>query len=745
MVLSIVVAHAWGVLQLIILGSFARTVRMRTVYAAMAVGLYLLAPLTAVLQTSWTGLFAPLLGMSAPELVRTASYTLDPFIEELMKLLPLALLLLVPTFRRQWSFTDFVLIGAATGAGFGLAEDLYRFGASADRAEGIAGGWALMFAQRDLLVPSIGTAVTSWLPIGVAGGPGEAARLNVHLVWSAVGGLAVGLTVLLRTKAARLTALGLLLCISLDHAAGNMADIGDSWLAFLSWPLRALVHLRGLMPIAALAAALWLDQRRQGIRDSVDPLLKAEQSASSRLKGTLEAAFSRLPWSLISVDRFVRMRRAFRAERAAATAQAATLNELVVNERDRVDRELAQWRTNVPALLPPRWTLSSLRVALRRPAVILWLVILTPSVLWFVVGGWPRTAGLQAFMLQPAVWKVLFPVSVLAQAWIAWRTIAGLRSWAQARGASIGDAAAVVGLRVACGVGAVSLGAFSLLRMLGGLAPGSSILASLHAQDAANRLTPGGGSMLAGSAGAFAPPPPSPDLPDQSSSSSSSSSAGTSGSNADGGRPAPSTNKTPPHAPEPPDPAAAASARAAAAAADVAAAQDSVRAAHDAADAADIAAADDFKDPWGEKSPKQVTADETREAAKDAEARRDEAVDAAKAAEEQVAAQQQAAEAQAAAQQQAAEAQAAAQQRAADPEGAAADDAAKAAADAQRRADQAFMGVDGPDGTYHDALEAARQAQEQADAARAAVDAAKAARETYAARSSSTGWKPDKP
>jgi len=513
MILSIVAAHAWGVLQLVVLGSLARTVRIRTVYAALAVGLYLLVPMTVVLQATWTGLAAPLLSMSAPKLVSAASYTLDPFVEELMKLLPLAALLLVPMFRRQWSFTDLVLLGAAAGAGFGLAEDLYRFGGSADRAEGIAGGWALVFSQATLLVPSIGKTLTSWLPIGVAG-PNDVAQLNVHLVWSAVGGLAVGLAVLKRTKRARLTALGLFVIISLDHAAGNTADISESWLAFLSWPLGALVHLRGLMPIAALAAALWLDRQRQGGRDVIEPLLKAERAASSRLNGTLGAAFSRLPWSIISVDRFVRMRRAYLAERAAATEQSVHLGAMVVDERDRVDRELVQPQTGVPALRPPGLTLASLFVALRRPAVIVWLVILTPSVLWFVVGGWPQTAGLQSFMLQPVVWKVLFPITIVAQVWISWCTIASLRVWSQAREASIGDAAAVAGLRIACGIGAVSLGAFSLLRMLGGLAPGSSILASLHAQGAANRLTPGGGAMVANSAGAFAPPPPTLDLPD---------------------------------------------------------------------------------------------------------------------------------------------------------------------------------------------------------------------------------------
>ena len=64
MVISIVVAYTWVYLQLIILGSLARTVRIRTVRGVG--GRFVSAsPLTVVLQASWTGLFAPLLGMSA--------------------------------------------------------------------------------------------------------------------------------------------------------------------------------------------------------------------------------------------------------------------------------------------------------------------------------------------------------------------------------------------------------------------------------------------------------------------------------------------------------------------------------------------------------------------------------------------------------------------------------------------------------------------------------------------------------
>ncbi len=77
MVISVVAANAWGVLQLIIRGRFARTVRIRTVYAAMTVGLYPCAPVIVSLEVGWTRLFAPLMGMSVPELVRTARHSFE--------------------------------------------------------------------------------------------------------------------------------------------------------------------------------------------------------------------------------------------------------------------------------------------------------------------------------------------------------------------------------------------------------------------------------------------------------------------------------------------------------------------------------------------------------------------------------------------------------------------------------------------------------------------------------------------
>jgi hypothetical protein len=61
----------------------------------------------------------------------------------------------------------------------------------------------------------------------------------------------------------------------------------------------------------------------------------------------------------------------------------------------------------------------------------------------------------------------------------------------------------------------------------------------------------------------------------------------------------------------------------------VMAAEERANAARDAANAADIKAADDFKDPWAEKSANQAAADEARAQSHAADAARDDAVNAA--------------------------------------------------------------------------------------------------------------------
>jgi RsiW-degrading membrane proteinase PrsW (M82 family) len=763
MILAIAFAHVWGVIQLVVLGSLSRTVRVRTVLAALTVGLYAIGPLTVFLQLGWIHVAASLLGTPAAHIQSIASYTVDPFLEEALKLLPLAmLLLLIPTVRRQWSVTDCVLIAAATGSGYGLAENLYRYAGSPDSAHTIAAGWAIVIGRHTLFVPGILHTLTSWLPAGTVSAD-ETISLNPHLVWSVIGGLAVGLIVRHRTRATRLVAAGLLFYIGLDHAAGNAALARDNWLSPLAAPLHALATLGGLMVIAALLAAWRLDRTSQPAAEALDPLLAAERSASSRIEGTFRAAVSRLPWSIFWVGGFTRARRAWRAARAASPAGADDLLAALVAQRDQIERSLTQ--PTSPSLLPSGLTPAALRSALRRPEVIMSLVFLAPSILYLVIGGFPETAGIQRVITGPLVWPLVLLITVATQARTAWSVIVRLRNWSKTRRLPVGDDAALVGLQIACGVGAVGLGGFTLMRVFGGLSAGSSLISGAHGADAANRLQPGGGLSVANGGGAFAPPPPSLDLPD----------AAPAAPAAPPG-PAPREAAPPPAAPPQPHPpapksnpyddaAAAAAARAAQADADalaarqfrtdairaadaaditkatadpgedpaVAAARERTRQANAASEAADQAALDP-DDPWDPDAPNKTAADmfhkAAREAADDQQAAEDafkermanDAADAKTAADVAEKGMNEADAAAATAREEAANAQAAAA-RAADPLGTAADQADKDYEAAHARENQAFEEPDAQ--AYQEARQAALLAKQKADAARAAANAAR--------------------
>ena len=229
MIAAIVFAHVWGVLQLIVLGSFARTVRIRTVLMAMAAGFYACAAVAVVLEFAWTRLAAWITGMPLREVVQTASFTADPFIEELVKVLPLAvLLLLVHVIRLQWSITDCALVGGALGSGFGLAEDLYRYSAAPASAFWNGAGFVIRTNFSTIItVPGPWTTMTSWLPsIVVQHNPfslsGSAAHLvDRHTVWSAIAGLAVGLLLKKRDSIGHRAGIGLFVFACLDHAISN--------------------------------------------------------------------------------------------------------------------------------------------------------------------------------------------------------------------------------------------------------------------------------------------------------------------------------------------------------------------------------------------------------------------------------------------------------------------------------------------------------------------------------------------
>lgn len=361
MVVMIVLAQLYGVLQVAVLGWGARSARLRTVLAAVAVGFLGVSVATLLVQLAWTTAWVALTGTSRLDVTRVASYTVDPWIEEVAKLAPVAVAWwLLTAVRRSWGVTDLTLAAGAVGAGFGLAEQLLRFGSDAGRA--FTGGWdgwtlpgGIFWAVH---VPGPGTVLGSWLPAGAASreflGGAASDGIDIHLAWSLVAGLGLALLLRSRTQVPRLVGVALVAFAGLDHAAHNASGAAGDVLQGLVAPLDTLRDGIGFFAFAAVVAAVVVDRRELAAHARTDDLLLAAERGAARTRdaaappgdatraagdapagsatpgattatdaaarpradvwtsavGLTRLAVARLPWSFAAVTGFVRLRRA---------------------------------------------------------------------------------------------------------------------------------------------------------------------------------------------------------------------------------------------------------------------------------------------------------------------------------------------------------------------------------------------------------------------------------------------------
>ncbi|MFD7060818.1 PrsW family glutamic-type intramembrane protease [Streptomyces sp. NPDC059906] len=89
---------------------------------AFAVGVYGCGVAAGLVEFAYTRLYANQSGLSLVTVENTTSYAVAPWLEELVKISPLLLAGLSLKVRRQWGLTDYVVVGAALGGGFGLLE-----------------------------------------------------------------------------------------------------------------------------------------------------------------------------------------------------------------------------------------------------------------------------------------------------------------------------------------------------------------------------------------------------------------------------------------------------------------------------------------------------------------------------------------------------------------------------------------------------------------------------------------------
>jgi hypothetical protein len=405
-----------SVTQLAVLGSWGRSLRLTTLWQGIAVGFLVCGLATVALQFAWTRVASGLFSSPISDVQTLAGWTVDPFLEEIIKVAPLLWLAWRrPRIQRQLGYTDHLLYGAALGVGFELLESALRYVRLGMFASDAGGGYVVdggLFGT--VTVPSLWTALFTWQPVPAATESffGDGGDTIQHLVWTALA--AVGIAWLVRRKdALRLLGLLPLLLASLDHANYNLRvqlppPISGAWSDVLSWIGAQLSWLLVVALLAAVAADRVIQARGRRLASSL--LLEGEDATGLVLGPLLRVVRAGFPWSVWPAWQVVLSRRAaasaLTARETAPHLYAGVAVSIGTLRRvARVPRAEASalWRAAVRQV----WSGLNLR-ALRSPWMLLWAVALLPALAYVVIGAFPATRGLQEVMRsQVGLWLLV--------------------------------------------------------------------------------------------------------------------------------------------------------------------------------------------------------------------------------------------------------------------------------------------------------------------------------------------------
>ncbi|MEU5024453.1 PrsW family glutamic-type intramembrane protease [Streptomyces milbemycinicus] len=395
MALLMVAATVYGVAQLL-LSSPARSVRVSTALLAIAVGVYGCGVAAALLELAYTRSVAEATGEPLTKVVETASYTVDPVIEELVKLAPLLLVAWNVRIRRQWGLTDYVVLGAGLGAGFGLLEAVTRYGLDAERAiSHPAGGWVIPDSLSAPYIPGPEQVFSAWFPAPQGtlelGDLSPAAGTSPHLVYTVLAALGAG--VLLRARGwIRVLGILPLVATSALHMLTNYAAAHPTDRDAAS-RVDTFEGMLWAVPLVCLAVAMVADLRQvwrakpvvQGV------LLHAERAGRSGLSVLAGYAAWCVPWSTLIALRFARLRRSllYGVTGGAPYAGAEALHRTVAwtaAQIDASDREHAWRGVDLRAVLRAG---RGLRDPRRKWFVVVSLGLMIPALALLLVGSFP--------------------------------------------------------------------------------------------------------------------------------------------------------------------------------------------------------------------------------------------------------------------------------------------------------------------------------------------------------------------
>lgn len=491
-----VAATVYGVAQLLGLSSPTRSVRISTVLLAVAVGVYGCGVAAALLELAYTRGVSENTGEPLAKVVRTAGYTVDPVIEELVKLAPLLLMAWNVRIRRQWGLTDYVVLGAALGAGFGLLEAVARYGLDAARAiPHPAGGWAIPDSLRAPYIPGPEQVFSAWFPAPQGalelGDRAPDVGASPHLVYTALAALGVG--VLLRAKGwTRL--LGVLppaaasvLHMLTNYAAAHRADRDAAS------RVDAFEGALWAVPLVCLAVAMAADLRqlRRGKAYAPDVLLPAERAGRSGLSALAAYGAWCVPWSTLIALRFARLRRSLlygMARGGPPYPGAEPLHRTVAwsaAQIDASDREHA-WRG--VGLRAVRQATRGLRDRRRTWYVLISLALTLPALAFLAIGSFPAGAEVQRYFASGNGPYLLIGFGAAGLLWTAWHLARLLHASRATRAFPHGEVLALIRLRIWTAAGGCVMGALLLLRLTDGVPPDGPVIRNLHLLEALNNF-----------------------------------------------------------------------------------------------------------------------------------------------------------------------------------------------------------------------------------------------------------------
>jgi hypothetical protein len=485
-----VAAAIYGVLQLTLLASPVRSIRLSTALLTVVLGVYGCGVVTALVELGYTRGMAAWSGEPLPDVVAKASYTVAPVVEELAKIAPLLLAGWNIKIRRQLGLADYVILGAATGAGFGLLEVLLQHALDAERATPYPGGsgWLLPggISLVSPYIPGWEQVLSTWLPasIGIVelGHVGGTLGTNLHLAWGAVGGFGAGL--LLRGRSWR----RLLALLPLGYAFGHHALTNYTGRRGVDPPGWAETLARlgdstvDYAPLVCLVVAVIVDFRHlsRGKRSVPGVLLEAERAGQTSLGALASFGGWCLPWTGLVALRFARLRRsllyAAARTRSDELERVEPLRQAVAAIAARIDatnRDGAWDAARIRAHLKAARSVQSRR---RRWLLLIPLLLLLPSLVFLGLGSFPSTQEIQEFFAGETGAKVLIGVGIAGLAWIAVQLILLLRAWRTTAVLPVGEALAVVRFRLWTALGSGTAGALLLTVRLRGAAPDDDVV-----------------------------------------------------------------------------------------------------------------------------------------------------------------------------------------------------------------------------------------------------------------------------